>query len=113
MARVLRRHRAPLVAAMAGVRRDPGAGPRRRLGQFFHLFQSIDLRVVLSPPGPEGTGPEPGATLDDVREAVSTLEDTERTARRFLGGAHPDTAVIERHLRYAREYLCEREASNT
>ena len=30
-----------------------------------------------------------GATLDDLREAVATLEDTERTARRVLGGAHP------------------------
>ena len=32
-----------------------------------------------------------GATLDDLREAVTTLEDTERTARRVLGGAHPLT----------------------
>ena len=30
-----------------------------------------------------------GATLDDLREAVTTLEKTERTARRVLGGAHP------------------------
>ena len=30
-----------------------------------------------------------GATLDDLREAVTTLEDTERTARRVLGGAQP------------------------
>ena len=35
---------------------------------------------------------DPGATLDDLREAVTTLEDTERTARRVLGGAHPATA---------------------
>ena len=32
----------------------------------------------------------PGATTDDLREAVTTLEDTEPTARRVLGGAHPD-----------------------
>ena len=31
------------------------------------------------------------ATLDDLREAVTTLEDTERIARRVLGGAHPVT----------------------
>ena len=31
----------------------------------------------------------PSATLDDLREAVTTLEDTERTARRVLGGEHP------------------------
>ena len=32
---------------------------------------------------------DPSATLDDLREAVTTLEDAERTARRVLGGAHP------------------------
>ena len=39
-----------------------------------------------------------GATLDDVREAVTTLEDTERIARRVLGGAHPATGTIQRSL---------------
>ena len=43
-----------------------------------------------------------GATLADLREAVSTLEDLERTARRVFGGAHPTTADIERALRKAR-----------
>ena len=38
------------------------------------------------------------ATLDDLREAVTTLEDTERTARRVLGGAHPLTSEIEEAL---------------
>jgi len=28
-------------------------------------------------------------TLDDLREGVTTLEETERTARRVFGGAHP------------------------
>ena len=32
---------------------------------------------------------DPAATLDDLREAVTMLEDAERTARRVLGGAHP------------------------
>ena len=43
-----------------------------------------------------------GATLDDVREAVTTLEDAERTARRVFGGAHPltvDFGVVLRHAR--------------
>ena len=35
------------------------------------------------------------ATLDDFRESVTTLEDSERTARRVLGGAHPLTVQIE------------------
>ena len=45
------------------------------------------------------------ATLDDLREAVTTLEDTERTARRVLGGAHPTTAGMGEALRYARAAL--------
>ena len=49
------------------------------------------------------------ATLDDLREAVTTLEDTERTARRVLGGAHPTAMDIERDLRDARAALRARE----
>jgi hypothetical protein len=48
-------------------------------------------------------------TLDDVREAVETLENTERTARRVLGGAHPIAEVIEQSLRRARAALAARE----
>ena len=50
-----------------------------------------------------------GATLDHLREAVTTLEDTERIARRVLGGAHPTTVPttvdIEQALRAARAAL--------
>ena len=42
---------------------------------------------------------DPGATLDDLREAVTTLEETERTARRVLGGAHP---LVERTWEFLR-----------
>ena len=49
------------------------------------------------------------ATLEDLREAVTTLEDVERTARRVLGGAHPDVEAIEWHLRKARAALRARE----
>ena len=45
------------------------------------------------------------ATFDDLREAVTTGEEIERIARRVLGGAHPLTSVIERHLRDARDAL--------
>ena len=44
----------------------------------------------------------PAATLDDLGEAVTTLEETERAARRLLGGAHPTVSGIERNLRNAR-----------
>ena len=50
-----------------------------------------------------------GATLDDLREAVTTLEETERTGRRVFGGAHPMTRGIEFHLRDARAVLHVRE----
>jgi hypothetical protein len=51
----------------------------------------------------------PGAPLDDLREAVTTLVETERTARRVLGGAHPVTTGIEGALRDARAALRARE----
>ena len=35
-----------------------------------------------------------GATLDDLREAVTTLEEAEPIARRVLGSAHPLTRDI-------------------
>ena len=52
-----------------------------------------------------------GATLDDLRESVTTLEDTERIARRVLGGAHPHMRVLENHLRSSRAALRARSAS--
>ena len=50
-----------------------------------------------------------GATLDDLREAVETLAETEPIARRVLGSAHPDTEGIEDNLRHARAALAARE----
>ena len=47
----------------------------------------------------------PGATLDDDREAITTLEDAGRIARRVLGGAHPLTLAIEKYLQSARAAL--------
>ena len=51
-----------------------------------------------------------GATLDDLRESVETLEDTVRIARRVLGAANPRTPAFERELRIARATLEVREA---
>ena len=50
-----------------------------------------------------------GATLDDLREAVTTLEDVKRIARRVLGGAHPTTESIADELQDARAALRARE----
>ena len=52
---------------------------------------------------------DPAATLDDLREAVETTDETERIARRVLGGAHPLTAAIEDALQNARATLRARE----
>ena len=48
---------------------------------------------------------DPAATLDELREAVTTLEDAGRIARRVMGGAHPITEWMERHLQKARAAL--------
>ena len=46
-----------------------------------------------------------GATLDEVRESVTMLEDTARIARRVLGGAHPLTIDTEHNLKIIRAAL--------
>ena len=49
-----------------------------------------------------------GATLDDIREAVTTLEDVAPSARRVLGGAHPLVSLVQRDLKCARAVLAAR-----
>ena len=52
-----------------------------------------------------------GATLANLREAVTMLEDAERIRRRVLGGAHPFTTDIEKSLQNARAALAARETT--
>ena len=52
---------------------------------------------------------DPDATPDDLREAVTMLEDTVQIARRVLGGAHPTVSGIDVCLRDARAALHARE----
>jgi hypothetical protein len=56
---------------------------------------------------------DPDATLDDLREAVETYEDTERIARRVFGGANPMTIGIERALQESRTVLHARETPSS
>ena len=56
---------------------------------------------------------DPAATLDDLCEAVTTLEDAGPIARRVLGGAHPLAAGIEHELRCAQAAREAREAPPT
>ena len=50
-----------------------------------------------------------GATLRDLRKAVTTLEDARRIALRVFGGAHPVTGGLGRDLCKARFTLSIRE----
>ena len=52
-------------------------------------------------------------TLDDLREAETMLEDAKRTARRFLGGAHPLAQKIDDVLRCVRDVLPARETQSS
>ena len=67
------------------------------------------------PPASRSAAPPTPAshTLDGLREAVTTLEETERIARRVLGGAHPTTSAIDGSMQAARAALRARETPPT
>ena len=46
-----------------------------------------------------------GATLDDLREGVTMLEDADRVDRRVLGGLNPVAAGIQKNLQAVRAAL--------
>ena len=75
------------------LRRDVvAARPRRE--QWGHAQDETSSRNWL-----DASTPAPRSTIS--ASAVTTLEETERTARRVFGGAHP-ASTIERHLQNAR-----------
>ena len=76
---------------------------RRVLGDCHEL--SLKIRGIYA----QSLYEDPAATLDDLREAMTTLEDAERIARRVLGSVHPMTTAIEEDLRNARAALRARE----
>ena len=76
---------------------------RRVLGESHGL--TLRMRVIYT----DALYRDPATTLADVREAVETLEEMERTARRVLGSAHPMLELIEYNLRKARAALAARE----
>ena len=49
------------------------------------------------------------ATLDELREAVETLEETAKIIRQVFGGAHPLTVGVKKALRESREELASSE----
>ena len=52
---------------------------------------------------------DPTSTLDDLREAVTTLEDVIPIARRVLGSTHPTVSAFGSSLRNAQAILRARE----
>ena len=76
---------------------------RRALGDPHDL--TLSMRSVYA----QTLYKDDGATLANLREAVTMLEDAERTTRRVLGGAHPYTSSIEQSLRNARAALAARD----
>ena len=72
---------------------------RRVLGDSKHI--TLRMRKVYA----KALCDNPGATLDDLREAVTTLEELERTSRRVFGGSHPLTNAIEDDLQKSRDAL--------
>ena len=73
------------------------------------LGESNDLTLKMRGNYAAALFRDPGATLDDLREAVTIGEDTGRVARRVFGGQNPLTTGIEKSLRYARAALSARE----
>ena len=55
---------------------------------------------------------DPGATLDDLREAVRTQGEITRISQRVMGSSHPFTAAIEEDMQNAREVIRARETQS-
>ena len=76
---------------------------RRVLGEGYEL--TLKMKKVYA----DALYVNPAATLDDLREAVTSLEETERTARRVLGSAHPHAVRTKRALEESQAKLRARE----
>ena len=73
------------------------------------LKEGDDLPLMMRATYAMALYDDPGATLDYLREAATTLEEIEPIARRVMGGAHPLTTDIEEEMRKARAALAARE----
>ena len=72
---------------------------RRVLGENYELTIAMRMSYAQSLYNDEG------ATLDDLHEAVTLLEENERITRRVFGGAHPLAMQMEHDLKKARAKL--------
>ena len=69
---------------------------RRVLGEIHEL--TLKMRSIYA----QALCMDTSATVDDLNEAVTTLEDARRIALRVFGGAHPVTGGLGRDLCKAR-----------
>ena len=76
---------------------------RRSLGESYVL--TLIMRTVYA----KALYKDAGATLGDLREAVKTIEEAERSARRVLGSSHPLVKFFESYMRDPQAALCARE----
>ena len=76
---------------------------RRVLGESHEL--TLKMRWIYV----EALCSDDAATLEDLREAVETSKEIERTARRVFGGTHPMTLATEHQLQQSRAALRARE----
>ena len=53
------------------------------------------------------------ATLDDLFEAVETLESVANSWKRIFGQAHPETPKVQGTLKHAREGLAKHAAASS
>ena len=70
-----------------------------------HGHITLTLKEVYA----EALYKDDGATLGNLREALTMLEDIERTARRVLANLHPRVRSIEESLESVRAALRDRE----
>ena len=80
---------------------------RRVIGEFHHLTLATRANYAVA------LYNDPDATLDDLREAVTTLEEIGRIARRVFGGAYPLVVELEDQVQEARAALRARETLGT
>ena len=80
-------------------------GPSSVLVRLHGLVEIVENGAVVIACRPR----TPRPTLEELRESVEILEDTERTTRRMLGNTHPMTKGIELALQKSRDALRARE----
>ena len=75
------------------------------------LGENRDLMLMMRWAYGKALCEDDSATLDDLHEAVSTLESVARLWTRIFGEAHPETPKVQGALEVAREKLADARAA--